>query len=157
MPSGRPGDQQPWPFEEEGQGPGGEPGPGRQSGPGGQSWRGGDRDTGAEAELAALAERQLARLATLLPAIVSRQVPVRALTPGPAAGTVRMRLADSTTLLVTAARPGEVVRVVRALEERHPVTITAWGRGADGLVVELTGVRGREPARLRVLGPDQPD
>lgn len=152
MPPGRPGDPHPWPFEEEGEGWAGEPGHL------GEDWR---ADPGwradHEAEFAAVAERQLARLQTRLPSIVARRVPVRSLTAGPAPGTVRMRLADGTTVLVTSGRPGNVVRVVRALEDRRAVTVTAWERNEEGLVLVLTGVHGREPARLRLLGPDQPD
>lgn len=110
-----------------------------------------------EAELAAAAREARERLATRLPALVTRRVPVRGLTPGPVTGTARMRLADSTTVLVEAVTPGQLSRVLLALEKHRAVTIRDWERTPEGLEVVLAGVPGRVPPRLRLLGPDQPD
>lgn len=110
-----------------------------------------------EAEFEAAAQRALERLETRLPTLVRRGVPLRSLTPGPVTGTARVRLADSTTLLVGSSVPGDVSRVLRALATRRSVTLRTWDRTDEGLVLELAGVPGREPPRLVLLGPDQPD
>lgn len=110
-----------------------------------------------EAEFEAAARRALERLETRLPTLVRRRVPLRAITPGPVTGTARARLADSTTVLVGTVTPGDFGRVLRAMETRRSVTIRAWERTEDGVVLELAGVPGRLPPRLRLLGPDQPD
>lgn len=116
-----------------------------------------DHEAEFEAEFEAAAQRALERLALRLPTLVRRGVPVRSIAPGPATGTARMRLADSTTVLVGAGTPGDFGRVLRAMETRRSVTIRAWERTADGVVLELAGVPGRVPPRLVLLGPDQPD
>lgn len=110
-----------------------------------------------EAEFEAAAQRALERLEMRLPTLVRRRVPLRALTPGPVTGTARARLADSTTVLVGADAPGDISRVLRALQTRRAVTIRTWERTPDGLVLELAGVGGRVAPRLVLLGPDQPD
>ncbi|WP_134774256.1 hypothetical protein [Ornithinimicrobium flavum] len=110
-----------------------------------------------EAELAAAAREAQERLARRLPLLVSRRVPVRGLTRGPVTGTARLRLADSTTVLVEAVVPGQLGRVLLALERHRSVTLREWRRTPEGLEVVLAGVPGREAPRLRVLGPDQPD
>ena len=110
-----------------------------------------------EPQFAAVVRRALDRLETRLPQIVARQVPVRAILPGPVSGTARLRLADSTTVLVSGARPGDMSRLVRALETRRAVTVAGWQRADDELALQLRGVPGRAPVRLRLIGPDQPD
>lgn len=110
-----------------------------------------------EAEFEAVARRALEQLEVRLPTLVRRRVPLRAITPGPVTGTARARLADSTTLLVGAGTPGDLSRVLLAMETRRAVTIRTWARTEAGLVLELAGVPGRVPPRLVLLGPDQPD
>lgn len=104
------------------------------------------------------AERALAdRLQVLLPGLVARRVPARLVEPGPVTKVGRLRLADGTTFLVTAVDPGGLARLVRALVDKHTVLVRAWERSDDGLLITLSGIPGRHPVRLRVLGPDQPD
>lgn len=103
------------------------------------------------------AERAIAdRLAVLLPGLVGRRVPVRAVDRGPLEKVGRLRMADGTTLLV-AGLDGGLARVARALHERHAVVLTGWSRGPEGVVVTLGGVSGRTATHLRVRGLDQPD
>ena len=104
------------------------------------------------------AERALAdRLQVLLPDLVSRRVPARAVEAGPVSRVGRLRLADGTTFLVTAASPGALARLSRALHDRRSVLVATWSRTPAGLEITLGGVPGRHPVRLLVLGPDQPD
>ncbi len=104
------------------------------------------------------AERALTdRLQVLLPSLVSRRVPARQVEPGPLARVGRLRMADGTTLLVSAVEPGALSRLVRALLDRRTVLVGSWERTPDGLEITLSGVPGRHPLRLRVVGPDQPD
>lgn len=116
------------------------------------SWDGDQTHDRAEAERA-LADR----LQVLLPGLVSRRVPVRALEAGPVDHVGRLRLADGTTLLVSSAPPGGLGRLVRALLDRRTILVRSWTRTPDGLLVTLSGVPGRHPLLLRVEGPDQPD
>ena len=116
------------------------------------SWDGDPTHDWAEAERA-LADR----LQVLLPGLVSRRVPVRTLEAGPVAHVARLRLADGTTLLVSSVPPGGLGRLMRALLDRRTVLVSSWTRRGDGLVVTLSGVPGRHPVTLRVVGPDQPD
>ncbi|GGK77557.1 hypothetical protein [Ornithinimicrobium pekingense] len=103
-------------------------------------------------------ERALAdRLQVLLPGLVSRRVPVRALEAGPVRGVGRLRLADGTTLLVSSFPPGGLARLMRALVDQRAVLVSSWVRDREGLLLTLGGVPGRQPVRLRVVGPDQPD
>lgn len=97
------------------------------------------------------------RLAVLLPSLVSRRVPARQVEPGPLTRVGRLRMADGTTLLVSAVEAGGLSRLVRALLDRRTVLVSAWERTPDGLEVTVSGVPGRHPVRLRVVGPDQPD
>lgn len=106
---------------------------------------------------AAAAEQMTGHLQVQLPGIVERRVPVRGITPGPAQGVGRMRLADSTTFLIGGFVPGDLGRVLRALHNRYAVTIARWEREEGGLLLTLAGVPGREPVRVWLLGPDQPD
>lgn len=106
---------------------------------------------------AAAAEQMTGHLQVQLPGLVERRVPVRGITPGPAQGVGRMRLADSTTFLIGGFVPGDLGRVLRALHNRYAVTIARWEREEGGLLLTLAGVPGREPVRVWLLGPDQPD
>ena len=106
---------------------------------------------------AAAAEQMTGHLQVQLPGLVERRVPVRGITPGPAQGVGRMRLADSTTFLIGGFVPGDLGRVGRALHNRYAVTIARWESEEGGLVLTLAGVPGREPVRVWLLGPDQPD
>lgn len=92
-------------------------------------------------------------LATLL----SRRVPVRGLEPGPVTGVGRMRWGDGTVMLVASARPGELGRVLRSLETRRSLILQSYEPGEAGPLLTLAGGVGREPVRLVVVGPDQPD
>ncbi|WP_298890704.1 hypothetical protein [uncultured Serinicoccus sp.] len=106
----------------------------------------------------AAAQLRLSRhLQLQLPGLVARRVPVRGITPGPIQGVGRLRLADSTTFLVGGAAPGDLSRVMRALHDRHAVTVSGWEQREDGLLLTLAGVPGREPIRIWLIGPDQPD
>ena len=117
------------------------------------SWDGDHQHDWAEVE------RRLAdRLQGLLPGLVSRRVPVRTLEAGPVTRVARLRLADGTTLLVSSAPPGGgLARLMRALVDQRTVLVSSWARSPEGLVLTLSGVPGRQPVRLRVVGPDQPD
>jgi hypothetical protein len=104
------------------------------------------------------AERALAdRLQVLLPGLVSRRVPARLVEAGPVTRVGRLRMADGTTLLVTAVEPGGLARLTRALVNKRTVLVSSWARSADRLEITLSGIPGRHPVRLRLLGPDQPD
>lgn len=96
------------------------------------------------------------QLMVRLPTLVARRVPVRGLTGGPVSGVGRLRLADSTTLLVRSARPGDVARLGRALLGKGAVTVTGWESTPEALTLTLSGPPGR-PLVLEVLGHDQPD
>lgn len=106
---------------------------------------------------AAAAERLTRHLQVQLPGLVERRVPVRGITPGPTQGVGRLRLADSTTFLVGGFVPGDLGRVLRALHHRYAVTLAGWERVDGGLLLTLAGVPGREPVRIWLIGPDQPD
>ncbi|WP_066641028.1 hypothetical protein [Serinicoccus hydrothermalis] len=92
-----------------------------------------------------------------LPGLVSRRVPVRGITPGPLTGVGRLRLADSTTFLVSGAEPGDLGRVLRALHNKHAIVLARWHHEDDRLLLTLDGVPGRFPVQLWLIGPDQPD
>lgn len=94
---------------------------------------------------------------TLLPTLIARRVPLRALTPGPLVGTLRLRLADSTTLLVGAGEAADMSRVLQALLARRALTLSGWERLGDELYVTVAGVTGSRPPRMPIEGPDQPD
>lgn len=108
------------------------------------------RDLGA-------AEQLTRHLQVQLPGLVERRVPVRGITPGPAEGVGRLRLADSTTFLVGGFVPGDLGRVLRALHNRYAVTIAGWEPRDSSLLLTLAGVPGRDPVQVWLLGPDQPD
>lgn len=116
------------------------------------SWDEGHRSEEMEAE-----RTRTDRLQVLLPGLIARGVPARHIEAGPVTRVGRLRMADGTTFLVTAAEPGGLARLVRALVDKHPVTVSSWARSADGLEITLSGVPGRHPVRLRLVGPDQPD
>lgn len=97
------------------------------------------------------------RLQVVLPGLVSRRVPARLVEAGPVVRVGRLRMADGTTFLVASADPGGLARLMRALVDQHPVLVSSWLRGPEGLEITLSGVPGRRPVRLRVVGPDQPD
>lgn len=89
--------------------------------------------------------------------LLSRRIPVRGLEPGPLTGVARMRWGDGTVMLVAAARPGDLSRVLRTLATRRSLTLAAYEDGEDGPLLTLHGAVGREPVRLVVVGRDQPD
>ncbi len=97
------------------------------------------------------------RLQVLLPGLVSRSVPVRLVETGPVAGVGRLRMADGTTFLVAAVQPGGLARLMRALMTGRSVLVGSWSRSPEGLEVTLSGVPGRHPVTVWVVGPDQPD
>lgn len=97
------------------------------------------------------------RLQVVLPGLVSRGVPVRLVEPGPVTGVARLRMADGTTFLVSSASPTALSRLLRALETKHAVLVRSWRRSPEGLVLTFSGVPGREPVSLWLVGPDQPD
>lgn len=106
----------------------------------------------------AAAHLQLTRhLQVQLPGLVARRVPVRGVTPGPAQGVGRLRLADSTTFLVGGAAPGDLGRIVRALHDKYAITLARWEHRDERLLLTLTGVPGRTPVQIWLIGPDQPD
>lgn len=102
-------------------------------------------------------ERAAAHLRLQLPGLVERRVPVRGLTPGPVHGVGRLRLADSTTYLVGSVSPGDLGRLTRSLHDRRSITLAGWESTPAGLLLTLGGTLGRDPVRLWLLGPDQPD
>lgn len=116
------------------------------------SWDGDQTHGRAEAERAVID-----RLQVLLPDLVLRRVPARLLEPGPVSGVGRLRMADGTTFLVTAAGTGGLGRLTRALVDRRTVLVSSWTRTPAGLHLTLSGAPGRHPVTLLVLGPDQPD
>jgi hypothetical protein len=101
-------------------------------------------------------QRSADRLQVTLPSLVARRVPVRLLEPGPVTGVGRLRMADGTTFLVTAAVRGDLGRVVRAMIEKRTILCSGWERDSETLTITLEGVPGRHPVRLHCL-PDQPD
>ncbi|WP_151525533.1 hypothetical protein [Serinicoccus kebangsaanensis] len=104
------------------------------------------------------AQWQMSRhLQVQLPGLVARRVPLRGVTPGPLQGVGRLRMADSTTFLVGAAQPGDLGRIVRALHNKHAITISRWEHRDEGLLLTLAGAPGREPVQVWLVGPDQPD
>lgn len=103
------------------------------------------------------ADRLARHLALQLPGLVERRVPVRGLTPGPVNGVGRLRLADSSTFLISSADPGDLGRLARALHSRNAITLARWERTDRGLLLTLAGVPGREPLQVWLLGLDQPD
>ncbi|WP_022925923.1 hypothetical protein [Serinicoccus marinus] len=92
-----------------------------------------------------------------LPRLVARRVPVRGITPGPLGGVGRLRLADSTTFLVSPTEPGDLGKVLRALHNKHAIVLARWEHHEDRLLLTLSGVPGRFPVQLWLIGPDQPD
>ncbi|MGO0575532.1 hypothetical protein [Ornithinimicrobium panacihumi] len=96
-------------------------------------------------------------LRATLDGLVRRAVPVRGIAPGPVTGVARLRFGDGTTLLVVSAMGPQVARVVRALYQQHPVTLSDVEESPEGTLLTLEGVPGRRPAQLWLLGPDQPD
>ena len=92
-----------------------------------------------------------------LETLLSRRVPVRGIEPGPVTGVGRMRWGDGTVMLVAAARPGDLSRVLRTLATRRSLTLGSYELTEDGPRLTLRGATGREPVQLIVVGPDQPD
>ena len=113
--------------------------------------------TGGPDEWAEADRARADRLQVVLPGLVTRGVPVRLVEPGPVARVARMRMADGTTFLASSASPTALSRLLRALETRHAVLVRSWSRTPRGLRVTLSGVPGREPVSLWLVGPDQPD
>jgi hypothetical protein len=108
-------------------------------------------------EQPAASEQVTARVLLILPVLLARKVPVRALTPGPMQGLGRLRWADGTTVLVASAEPGDLARVSMAVANGKAVTLAGWEPLLQGPLMRLAGVPGRGQPRLWLRGPDQPD
>ncbi|AXH96219.1 hypothetical protein [Ornithinimicrobium avium] len=113
--------------------------------------------TGDPEEWTAADRARVDRLQVLLPGLVSRRVPFRLVEPGPVGGVARVRMADGTAFLAVSASPAALSRVLRALDTKHAVVVGSWERSAGGLSLFLSGVPGRHPVTLLLVGPDQPD
>lgn len=113
--------------------------------------------TGGPDEWAEADRARADRLQVVLPGLVTRGVPVRLVEPGPVTGVARIRMADGTAFLASSASPAALSRLLRALETKHAVLVRSWSRTPQGLHVTLSGVQGREPVGLWLVGPDQPD
>jgi len=97
------------------------------------------------------------RLCWRLRSLVERRVPARCLEAGPVPRAARLRFADSTTVIVKAAVPGELARLAVAMR-RASATPLACSTSPDGettLVLAWPGLR--KGLLLQVVGLDQPD
>lgn len=113
--------------------------------------------TGNPEEWAEADRARADRLQVLLPGLVTRRVPLRLVERGPVGGVARIRMADGTAFLAVSGTPAALSRVLRALDTKHAVVVRSWERSGDGLLLSLSGIPGRHPVSLLLVGPDQPD
>src|SRR5690606_39694985 len=76
----------------------------------------------------------------------------RLIEAGPVTRVGRLRMADGTTLLVSAVEPGGLSRVVRALADKHTVLVSGWARSDEGLEVRSEERRVGKEGRRRWSG-----